>query len=145
MLETFFRPVEISRHPKVLAASIFNVYRLLLSRCDGDCVFVPLRSMQFQSVATANEVIFIDSCGTYHSQGDSAGRCISYAWQFSTPMNRHSLTAPVNYEWISYCKNSASMDSRLPVEYHREVENYLAKLPAQNRGNFKLDIIPFTQ
>ena len=142
MSETFFRPVAISQSAKVLAASIFNAYRLLLNRSDGNCVFVPLRSMQFQSVATANEVIFIDSYGIYHSEGESAGRCISYAWQFSTPMNRQSITEPVDYEWVCYCQDSDSMEIRLPAEYHREVGNYLAKLPAQNHRDFKLKIIP---
>ena len=145
MQETFFRPVEIFRSRKVLAASIFNAYRLLLSRSDGNCVFVPLRSMQFQSVATANEIIFIDSYGAYHSQGESAGRCISHAWQFSAPMNRHSLTQSVDYEWVCYCQNSVSMGSRLPAEYHREVENHLSKLPGETRQNFKLSIIPLKQ
>jgi len=86
MQETFFRPEEISRSTQKLSASIFNAYRLLLTRSSGDCVFVPLRSIQFQSVATEHEIIFIDSYGPYHSQKESAGRCISYAWQFSSVM-----------------------------------------------------------
>ena len=136
MPETFFRPDEISRSAKVLAASIYNTYRLLLSRCDGNSIFVPLRSMQFQSLSTPNEVIFIDGCGAYHSEGQSAGRCISYAWQFSSPMNRQSLTESVGYEWVCYCQDSDSMERRLPAEYQREVRNYLAKLPAKNQPNF---------
>jgi hypothetical protein len=145
MQETFFRPDEISRKSKVLAASIFNAYRLLLSRSDGNCVFVPMRSIQFQSVATANEVIFIDSYGAYHSHGESAGRCISYAWQFSAPLNRDSLTQSVNYEWVCYCQNSVSMDSRLPAEYHREVEYHLSKFSRETDQNFNLNIIPLKQ
>ena len=145
MQETFFRPDEISRKSKVLAASIFNAYRLLLSRSDGNCVFVPMRSMQFQSVATANEVIFIDSYGAYHSHGESAGRCISYAWQFSAPLNRDSLTQSVKYEWVCYCQNSVSMDSRLPAEFHREVEYHLSKFPRETDQNFNLNISPLKQ
>jgi hypothetical protein len=143
MQETFFRPEEISRSTQKLSASIFNAYRLLLTRSSGDCVFVPLRSIQFQAVATKLEIIFIDSYGPYHSQQGSAGRCISYAWQFSSAMTRHSLIEPVEYDCICYCHDPNSTGTRLITEFDRAVDDYLAKLPRKNHPTPGIKITSF--
>ena len=143
MLEKIFRPEEISRSTQKLSASIFNAYRLLLSRSNGDCVFVPLRPIQFQSVATDREIIFIDSYGPYHSQKGSAGRCISYAWQFSSAMTRHSLIEPVEYDCVCYCRNPDSTGTRLITEFNQAVDDCLAKLPQKYHPTPGIKIISF--
>ncbi len=142
MQETYYRPDETSRSTNKLAPSVFNAYRLLLARSTGDCVFVPLRSMQFQSVATSNEIIFIDSYGPYYSDGDSAGRCISFAWQFTSPMIRDSLTEPIDYDWVCYCDSSDATSSRLISEFNQAVNYYLAKLPGKSDETPEINIIP---
>jgi hypothetical protein len=44
--ETFFRPAEIARERLSLPAALYNRCRLMLSRCEYEHVFVPVRSMQ---------------------------------------------------------------------------------------------------
>ena len=142
MQETFFRPGEISRSTQKLSASIFNAYRLLLTRSSGDCVFVPLRSIQFQSVATEHEIIFIDSHGPYHIGKGLAGRCISYAWQFSSPLVRLSLIEPVEYHLVCYCHDTDSTSARLINETRQALDACLSKLPQKNFQIPTIQIIP---
>ncbi|MCB1787310.1 MAG: hypothetical protein KDJ33_13760, partial [Gammaproteobacteria bacterium] len=59
--ETFFRPDEIARERLTIPAALYNRCRLMLSRCQYAHVFVPVRSMQMQSVIDENEVIFVDN------------------------------------------------------------------------------------
>ena len=59
--ETFFRPEEVARSSLRLSAELFNRCRLLLSRCESEHLFVPIRSMQYQAVIDREEAIFVDN------------------------------------------------------------------------------------
>ena len=125
-LETFIRPVELSRQSLRLGSSIFNAYRLLISRDTDGFVFLPLRNIQFQAIVSSDEILFVDSYGPYHSDVTTGGRCISFAWQFVDIRQRDSITHPAGYEFIRYCDNSDVDNNRLvtefslALEYHRQ-------------------------
>jgi len=144
-LETFIRPVELSRESLRLGSSIFNAYRLLISRDTGGFVFLPLRNIQFQAIVSPDEILFVDSFGPYHSDIKTGGRCISFAWQFTDIRQRNSITHPADYEFVRYCEHSDVDNNRLvtelslALEYHRQ--NQLS-LEQQNR---KANIINLSQ
>jgi len=100
--ETFFRPDEpVARERTTLPADIHNGLQLLLTREGADCVFLPIRSMQFQAVITRDEVVFVDANGGYAHQDGEGGRLIRLAWRpAGTP--RDSLTAPIPCEIVYY-------------------------------------------
>ncbi|RLA43395.1 MAG: hypothetical protein DRR42_21810 [Gammaproteobacteria bacterium] len=136
-LETFIRPVELSRKSLCLGSSIFNAYRLLISRDADGFVFLPLRNIQFQAIVSSDEILFVDSFGPYHSDVKTGGRCISFAWQFSDIKQRNSITHSADYEFVRYCDHSDVDNNRLvsefscALEYHRQ--NQLS-LEQQNRS-----------
>ena len=73
----------------------------------------------------------------------SWARCISYAWQFSSTMTRHSLIEPVEYDFVCYCHNADSTDTRLITEFDQAIDDRLAKLPRKNHQTNGIKIISF--
>nr|MBS0021419.1 hypothetical protein [Gammaproteobacteria bacterium] len=100
--ETFFRPAEVERKQTTLPATIYNAFQLLLTRSQTQCVFVPIRSMQYQAVVDREEVIFVDSQGGYAYQDGKGGRLIRLAWRLLPAQSRTSLTEPAPCEIIFY-------------------------------------------
>ena len=131
-LETFVRPVELTRKSLRLNSSIFNAYRLLISRDNGGFVFLPLRNIQFQAIVSPDEILFVDSFGPYRSDVTAGGRCISFAWQFTDIGQRDSITHAADYEFIRYCEHSDVDNNRLvtelsfALEYHQQNQLWVA-------------------
>jgi len=123
-LETFFRPVELSRKSLRLGSAEFNAYRLLVSRDTAGFVFLPLRNIQFQAIVSSDEILFVDSFGPYHSDVTTGGRCISFAWQFADIRQRESITRPAYYEFIRYCDHSDVDNNRLITELSSALKNH---------------------
>ncbi|MDQ6989065.1 MAG: hypothetical protein Q9M19_04220 [Mariprofundaceae bacterium] len=94
--ESFFRPAAIAESDSRTAALLFNTYRLLLMKSEGNCVFVPIREMQYQAVLTADEVIFVASEGGYaiDVKGEG-GRIVQLSWRWQHSHDRDSLNQPV--------------------------------------------------
>jgi hypothetical protein len=136
MLETFIRPVELSRKASRLNPSIFNAYRLLLNHETAGFVFLPLRGIQFQAILCTDEILFVDSLGPYHGDADDGGRCVSFAWQFADIRQRISLIDPANYDFVGYCIHEDVDNNRLVTELSSALTHYqTAQLPPkyQNR------------
>ncbi len=125
--ETFFRPPEVSRLASSLPASLYNGLHLLLARTPTDCVFVPLRGLQYQAVVTREEVIFVDSQGGYAHQDGQGGRLIRVAWQSEPPQRRLSLSEPVPCDLVFYARGLKELQWRLMSEIRPAVAQLLER------------------
>ncbi len=116
---TFFRPCEVERRTWTLSAELYNRCRLLLSRSRTGCVFVPIRSMQFQGVIDKEEIIFVDSQGGYLVQDGTGGRPILVAWQPAHPHQRESLSGPVPCDVVYYGHDLYDLQRQLVGEFSK--------------------------
>ncbi|MGB1110304.1 MAG: hypothetical protein ACPG4N_08105 [Gammaproteobacteria bacterium] len=114
--QTFFRPDEVKRESVTLRADMFNASRRLLGRSPKDCVFVPIRAMQFLGVICEDEVIFVDS-QAYAVRDGEGGRMIVLAWQAPNGGNRNSLTDPVPIDVVHYHEDQHATQTRLMCEF----------------------------
>jgi hypothetical protein len=105
---TCYRNLEIAREPRHLPAATYNLAITLLARGGDDCLFVPIRSIQYLAILDAEEFVFVD--------GTSKCR-IDIAWRNFRPMERISLDDPVSYEAIYYETETAALMSRLQTEF----------------------------
>ena len=108
MEERFYREQEIARLPDFLPAAIYNLAHTLLARA-GQCLFVPIRSMQYMAVLDAEEFIFVDSQNK---------AWVELAWQHFRPQTRASLDESVPFELVHYAPQAAQTMKRLPREFH---------------------------
>ncbi len=111
--ESYFRPDVVQTSHTTTSAHVFNQYRLLLRQMQGDCVFVPIRDLQYQAVLTKDEVVFIDAMSGFalDEQG-VGGRLIDIAW-FWQSQGRESLSEPVPLKLLFYRNNLADKQRRL--------------------------------
>ncbi len=119
--ETFFKPNEIARERLTIPATLYNRCRLMLSRCQYEHVFVPIRSMQMQSVIDEEEVIFVDN-QAYAVRGGQGGRLIMLAWVFRYDQHRDDLTEPAQIELVYYHNDARDLHQRLIGEFGKALE-----------------------
>jgi hypothetical protein len=110
--ESFQRGGEIGRESCRLPARTYNLMRILLAQ-HGDCVFVPIRPMQYLAVTDAEEVIFVNS---------HARLWVEIAWQYFRPAARAALDEAVPYEAVYYRPEGLESGKRLQGEYQRALE-----------------------
>ena len=110
VVETFYRPPELSRETRSLPAETYNLAHVQLQRAVSGSLFVPIRSMQYLAVLDTEEFIFVDREGR---------RLIELAWQHFTPQARHSLDQPVTYEAVYYSPASADLMRRMQSEFQK--------------------------
>jgi len=109
MEERFYREQEIARLPAFLPAATYNLAHTLLARA-GNCLFVPIRSLQYMAVLDAEEFIFVDSQNK---------AWVELAWQHFRPQARASLDERVPFEVVHYLPQAAATMKRLPGEFHQ--------------------------
>ncbi len=117
--EVFYRPPERQRRDWTMPLPLYRLARRLLHRSDTGCVFVPIRTMQFQAVIDREEVIFVDAQGGYMVQDGTGGRVVQLAWQPSPPADLDSLAAPVPCRVVYYQPGLAEVQRRLVGEFQR--------------------------
>ena len=120
--ETFYRPAELDREARTLPADLYNLAHLLLMRAANDCLFVPIRSMQYLAVLDAEEFIFVDREG---------GRMIDLAWQRFRASERAALDEPVPYEAVYYTANGADILRRLQGEFRKALQDLQGREPVR--------------
>lgn len=125
VIETFFRPDEIGRESTSIPADIYNTAHTILVRSENDCVFVPIRSLQYLGVLTVDEIVFVDSM-TYVVNEGHGGRVIMLAWVYSHDHARDSLEDSMNCNVIYYHDDSREVQRRLVTEF-REALNLMDK------------------
>ena len=142
--EFYFRPEPVQTSATTVMALLFNQCRLLLGRVDNDCVFVPIRDLQFQSVVTQEEVIFIYAQGGYAlDRNGEGGRLINIAWRWDS-LARDSLTEPVPMHVTFYGNNLEEIQRRLLSSFPAAVQSKLDVM-TRNKGPLpdSCKILPF--
>jgi len=114
--ETFFRPDEVARERLSLPATLYNRCRLMLSRCEYEHIFVPVRTMQMQAVIDQEEVIFVDN-QAYAVRDGEGGRLIMLAWVFRHDQGRDDLNEPAPIELAYYHESARELHNRLIGEF----------------------------
>jgi len=139
---TFFRPAEVERERTSIPAGLYNRCRLLLRRSPPDCVFVPVRSMQFQAVITEEEIIFVDSQG-YAVQDGHGGRLILLAWAMRAAERPRSLVEPVPIDLVFYRRDLRDTQRRLMSELPNALDRAEEKLRESVCEPSRLKVLPF--
>ena len=119
--ETFFLPDEVDRKAWTLPADIYNLSRTLLGRSEFDCVFVPIRSMQYLGIITRSEIVFVDS-QAYAYRDKEGGRLVMVIWKFEAGGTRESLAEPVPCTEIHYHPAGEQIQLRLVGAYREALE-----------------------
>ena len=113
-----YRDLELAREPRYLPASTYNLAHTLLARSHNDCLFVPIRSMQYLAILDAEEFVFLDG----------ERKCwIDIAWQNFRPQDRVSLAEPVAYQAVYYQPSATDLMARLQAEFPKALNELAAK------------------
>jgi hypothetical protein len=112
MEERFYREQEVARLPAFLPAATYNLAHTLLTRA-GQCLFVPIRSLQYMAVLDAEEFIFIDSQNR---------AWVELAWQNFRPQARTALDERVPFEVVHYTSQATDTMKRLPGEFLKALQ-----------------------
>ncbi|MBN4060479.1 hypothetical protein JYT78_00260 [bacterium AH-315-I20] len=118
--EVFFRPLEIECTQGVLTADVYNLCHSLLSRSPLDCVFVPIRDMQYMAILDKKEIIFVDSLA-YQMRNGKGGRIITTAWQFPANKERDSLAEPLPCTYVFYHPKAKELQLRLQGSFRQAI------------------------
>ncbi len=121
--ETFFRPPVHMSDVWTAPATLYKLCRRLLRDSGGDCVFVPIRSMQFMAVIDDDEIIFVDS-QDYMVHRGVGGRVILLAWCFAPAGSLESLCEPVPCTVLHYRSRLSDVQRRLVGEFTKALELY---------------------
>jgi hypothetical protein len=141
--ETFFRPEEHAREQSTLPADIVNAMRTLLARSGGNCLFVPIRSMQYQAVVERDEVVFVDAYGGYAHQDGEGGRLIRIAWQPVPARERDSLSGPVACAIVYYFPDLKETQRRLLTEVRPALDRLAQRQGRLLPSTGEARVIPF--
>ncbi len=140
--ETFFRPDEVARERLCIPAALYNRCRLALSRFRYGHVFVPVRSMQVQSVIDEEEIIFVDN-QAYAVRDGQGGKLIMLAWLFRYDQNRVDLHEPAPIELVYYQDNARDLHQRLIGEFGKALD-LVEQRARQDRGEpHSKRVLPF--
>ncbi|MCU7876752.1 MAG: hypothetical protein KZQ84_08100 [Candidatus Thiodiazotropha sp. (ex Lucinoma borealis)] len=119
--ETFYRPEELACERLTIPAVLYNQCRLMLSRCQYEYIFIPVRSMQIQAVIDEEEVIFVDN-QAYAIRDGEGGKLIRLTWKFRRDQERDSLTEPAPIDLIYYDDNARELHTRLIGDFKKALD-----------------------
>lgn len=111
--ESFYREDPLEVRPAQLPAELYNLAHRLLVKSGGDCLFVPIRSIQYLAVIDAEEIIFVDR---------EAKHLVELAWRHFRPQARTGLGEPVPYELHLYLAKARQILARLQGEFFKAME-----------------------
>lgn len=117
--ETFFRPPAHHQVAWTMPFEPYNQTRWLLNHTQTQCIFVPIRTMQYLAVIDREEIIFIDAIGGYMQHQQQGGRIIQLAWQQFRPQARQTLTDPVPCEIVYYMPSAQQTMQWLVGEFSK--------------------------
>lgn len=114
---TLYREEPILREARHLPADAYNLTRLLLARemesTGKNCVFVPIRSMQYLAIIDQEEVVFVDR---------ELPSMVQMAWQSFKRQDRNSLDDRVGFEVAFYTQESLGLLPRLMSELPKAMQ-----------------------
>lgn len=140
--EVFFRPKEVACERLTIPANLYNQCRLMLSRCQYEHIFVPVRNMQIQAVIDEEEVIFVDNLAYAVSDGEG-GKLIRLAWKFRHELERSGLTEPAPIDLIYYDEDARELHTRLIGEFKKALDLLEARQKEKGCEAKSRKILPF--
>ena len=133
--EEFYRGEEQGYEIRSLPAVTYNTLRLVFDYSDSNCVFLPIRSMQYMAVIDKEEIIFVD--------GLKSKKVIELAWKCFKPQERNNLADPVSYHFSYYNEKAIETMKRLQWEFdkalHLHYDRLKEKQPASDATVIPLD------
>lgn len=142
--EIFFRPDELACERLTIPAPLYNQCRLMLSRCQYEHIFVPVRTMQIQAVIDMEEVIFVDNLA-YAVRDGKGGKLIRLAWKFRRDTERESLTEPAPIDLIYYDEMARELHVRLIGEFKKALDLMLERFKEGGCQPREKRVIPFNR
>ncbi len=128
---TCYRDQELSREPRQLPATTYNLAHIMLGRSATGNLFIPIRTMQYLAILDSEELIFLDGLR----------KCwIDIAWRSFQPQSRNSLDEPVRYDAVYYTPGMAQIMTRL----QRELYLALQQLTGKEHTHGMARVIKFT-
>lgn len=128
---TLHRDQELFSESRHLPAEIYNTAHTLLAQSEADCVFIPIRSMQFLAIIDAEEIVFVP--------GDFRN-IVAIAWTDFRPNQRSALHDPVPYIVRHYRTDGVELMRQLQTDFSQALQTFYAK----QVGTRQADILPFT-
>lgn len=117
--ESFLRYEPLARENASLPAEIYNQARLLLAHSGETCVFVPIRSLQYQAVIDAEEIIFVDGMVRH---------LVAVAWEKLHPQARNRLDEAIPFQQVLYRREALEILPRLQMEFALALQQLAEKL-----------------
>ncbi len=114
-MESFYTGDVLGVEARLLPANTYNVMRTVFHQCGRSCVFVPVRSMQYQAVIDEYGVVFV----YIHRRS-----MVEFAWRNFKPQQRESLEDPVPYEFVYYDEQAQESMQRMQGEFHKYIHQY---------------------
>ena len=142
--ETFFRPDEVARERLSLPATLYNRCRLMLSRCEYEHIFVPVRTMQMQALIDQEEVIVVDN-QAYAVRDGEGGRLIMLAWVFRHDQGRDDLNEPAPIELAYYHESARELQNRLIGEFGMALDLLEQRYKEHGCEPRSKEVLPFSR
>jgi len=127
MQEIFFRPPVLARRAWTMPVPLFRACRSVLRSSGSGCAFVPIRSMQYQAVIDAEEIVFVDGQGGYVVRDGQGGRVIVLSWRPAPTASLDSLSEPVPCELVFHRPDLEDIQRRLVGEFRQALDRVLQK------------------
>ncbi len=119
--ESFERGQPLGEQDAALPAATYNLTRILLASSPNNCVFVPIRAMQYMAVIDREEIIFVDS---------QYKRWVEVAWRRFNPQARAALDEAVAYQAVFYTREGRDLQRRIQAEFHKALALLDSRRPA---------------
>ena len=132
--ESFYREDPLEIRPAQLPAEVYNLAHRLLVKCGGNCLFVPIRGIQYLAVIDAEEIIFVDR---------EAKHLVELAWRHFRPQSRAGLGDPVPYEIHLYLDKARLTLPRLQGEFFKALAQVEERSAGGRGGDSR--ILPFPE
>jgi len=123
--ETFYREDPLEVRSAQLPAALYNLAHRLLIGCGGQCLFVPIRSIQYLAVSMPRR----SSSSTAKPK-----HLVELAWRHFRPQARSGLSEPVLYEIHLYRDKAQQILPRLQDEFLKAL-NELERRTATGKGD----------
>lgn len=132
--ETFYRDAPLEVRSAKLPATIYNLAYRLLKRGDADCLFVPVRTIQYLAVLDSDEIIFVDR---------EAKHLVEFAWRKFRPQVRSDLSDPVPYDIFIYRDKAHITLAYIQDEFHKALMRMDERTAAGCQNAAVTPILPF--
>ncbi len=136
-METFQTGPILGTEKRQLPAATYNLMRTLFHQCNHSCLFVPVRSVQYQAIIDEIEVSFVYTHRRSH---------IEFCWRKFKPQQRESLDDSVPYEFVYYDPQALETMQRMQGEFHLFPQQLYARNHEKELKKFSSEtVIEFNQ